>query len=276
MKRYPWPLLVLIYSVLIGAAGIVLYPVLRVVSTSVRPFDKILTTGLGLIPQDATLDNYKRIFTSEPFLLWISNSLLVTGVTAYLSVSIAAISAYALTRWRFPMRRLILLSIFFVQLIPGSVMLVPTYLMVMKLNLVNTYAGLLLSYAVGTVPFSIWLLRGYFSGIDVSAEEAAMIDGAGPIRIFYSILLPQAMPVIGVVFILSVMAGWSEYILARMVLVDQTLYTWPLGLNRFSSQYQTLWGVYSASSVVISIPAVLVFLWVAPQLHRGLSSGLKS
>lgn len=273
MKRFPTPLKILAYSVLILAAIITIYPVLRVVSISFRPHNTILTTGLNLFPDAPTLKNYLVLFTERSFLLWIGNSLAITAVTASLAVSIATLSAYALTRWKFRLRNSILLSIFFTQLIPGSVMLVPTYLMILKLNLVNTYPGLLLSYAIATVPFSIWLLRGYFIGIEIEPEEAAMLDGAGPLRIFYSVLLPQAVPVLAVVFILSFMASWSEFILARMILVNQNMHTWPLGLEGFSDQYRTLYGAYSASAVIISIPAVAVFMKVSGSLHTGLARG---
>jgi arabinogalactan oligomer/maltooligosaccharide transport system permease protein len=273
MNKFPRSLLILSYLILILASVLVLYPVLRVVATSIRPFDRIMTYGLSLIPDDADLSNYVRLIRDTDFLLWLANSLGVTAVTSWLSVSIAAMSAYGLTRRNFRGRNAVLISIFLTQLIPGSVLIVPTYLMILRLELVNSFIGIIFAYSVSGITFSIWLIRGYFRGIPVEAEEAAMMDGAGPLRIFAQVLLPQAMPILAVVFIMSMLGGWSEFILARFILIEASMFTWPLGLNRFTGQYRTLWGIYSAAAVLVSIPAAAVFYAMGGHLQEGLARG---
>ena len=168
---------VLIHVALIFAALVALFPVIRVFSTALRPGDNPLNTSLDIIPKGATLDAFHRVLFDSSLPNWLFNSLVVTLGTATVGLILAATSAYAFSRHKFRGRALGLTFLFATQLIPGIMLLVPIYLLAIQLNLVGTYQGLVIAYAVTAVPFSIWILKGYYDTIPIDLEEAALIDG---------------------------------------------------------------------------------------------------
>ncbi|HNU95152.1 MAG TPA: sugar ABC transporter permease, partial [Bacillota bacterium] len=155
----------LIHIVLICACIVAIYPFLRVVSISLRPGSALFATDLSLIPEGATLDNYKTLIMEKDFTIWLWNSLLVSIATVIVGVLLAAAAAYAFSRWSFPGRRQGLLFLLTTQMLPPGMLLLPIYVMVVRLKLFNTYTGIILSYSAGSVPFSIWLLKGYYDTI---------------------------------------------------------------------------------------------------------------
>lgn len=265
--------LTVVYLFLIAVSLWVLFPMWRVLSVALRPGDRLLSTTLELFPSDATLQNFKSVIQDHDLLLWLWNSLIISLTTAFLGVSIAALSSYALSRWTFRGRNAMLIAIFCTQLLPQTAMMIASYLMILKLNLVNTYMGIIIAYSIKAVPFSIWILKGYYNTIPREIEEAASIDGAGQVRILYHIFLPLAAPALSIVFLLNFMSGWNEYLFARIILQKSELATWPLGLTRLSGQFLTSWGDFSAASLIIAVPVVLLFLFSSRYLLSGLTLG---
>ena len=149
-----------IHLVLIAACIVAVYPFLRVVSISLRPGSALLSTSLALIPPGATLENYRTLIFDKDFTIWLWNSLIVSGATVLIGLLLAATAAYAFSRWKFPGRRQGLVFLLLTQMLPPGMLLLPIYIMVVRLNLFNTYTGMIIAYSVGSVPFSIWLLPG--------------------------------------------------------------------------------------------------------------------
>lgn len=271
---------ILIHLTLIVASIISIYPVLRVVTISLRPNDTLLTTSLEIIPEDATFDNYKEVLFGDPesgqesdFFLWLWNSLSVVVFTSIISVILAAISAYAFARFRFPGRAAGLIFLLTTQMIPAGMLLLPIFIMLAKLKMINSALGLIIAYSVTSVPLTIWTLKGYYETIPVDLEEAALIDGANRFTTFTRIILPLSTPALAIAFLFSFMGGWSEYIVARVVLQKNDLYTWPLGIFTFAEQFTVSWGKFAAASVLIAIPVMALFLYSAKWLISGLTLG---
>jgi arabinogalactan oligomer/maltooligosaccharide transport system permease protein len=262
-----------IHLVLIIACAIALYPALRVLSVSLRPGDRLLSTDLSIIPKDATFDNFKRLFTEKDFLLWIWNSLIITITTATIGLIMASTSAYAFSRWRFPGRSAGLIFLLSTQMIPAAMMMVPIYIIAAKLQWINTYRGLALAYSVTSVPFSIWILKGYYDTIPKELEEAAMIDGTSRMGTFYRIILPLARPALAIAFLFNFMNAWNDYMLARIMLQKPEMLTWTLGLYRLQDQFQTEWGMYAAASLLITLPVGALFFYSSKWLVSGLTLG---
>jgi len=270
----------LIHIALIIACIIAVYPVLRVVTISLRPNDTLLTTSLRIIPENATLDNYKEVLFGSPeknrksdFFLWLWNSLSIVLVTSVASVILAATSAYAFSRFRFPGRNTGLVFLFTTQMIPAGMLLLPLFIMLAKLQLINTSLGLIIAYSVSSVPLTIWTLKGYYDTIPVDLEEAALIDGASRLRTFTQIILPLSSPALAIAFLFSFMGGWSEYLVARVVLQKNEMYTWPLGIFTYAQQFTVAWGKFAAASVLIAIPVMALFLYSSKWLISGLTLG---
>lgn len=262
-----------INALLILACVVAIYPVLRVVTVSLRPGDRLLSTSLDLIPQDATLQNYARLFTEQNFLVWVWNSLIITVTVSTIGVVLAATSAYAFSRWKFRFRNGGLVFLLTTQMIPAGMLLIPIYLLLARLQFVNTYRGLVLAYIVSSIPFSIWILKGYYDTIPVDLEEAAMIDGASRLGTFLRIVLPLSTPALAIVFLFNFMNAWQEFQVAYRIVTADTMWTWPLGIKAMQGQFQTQWGMYAAASVLIMFPVVLLFLYSAKWLVSGLTLG---
>jgi len=265
---------ILIHLALIVCCAIAVYPVLRIVSVSLRPGDRLLSTSLAIIPDDATLEAYRTVLVEKAFLVWLWNSIVITAATASIGVIIAATSAYAFSRWRFPGRSPGLVFLLSTQMLPAPMMMVPIYILATKLGLTQTYRGLVIAYAVTSVPFSIWILKGYYDTIPRELEEAALIDGVSRLSAFWRIILPLSTPALVIVFLFSFMAAWSDYLLARvMIASERPLWTWVLGVRDFQSQFQTQWGLFSAASVLVAIPVMALFLYSSKWLISGLTLG---
>jgi arabinogalactan oligomer/maltooligosaccharide transport system permease protein len=264
----------LIHLALILACVLSVYPVLRVVSVSLRPNDRLLSTSLAIVPENATLDAYRTVLVEKEFPVWLWNSLAITAATAMIGVVLAATSAYAFSRWRFPGRGPGLIFLLSTYMIPAPMMMVPIYILSTKLGLTQTYRGLVIAYSVTSVPFSIWMLKGYYDTIPRELEEAALIDGASRLSAFWRIMLPLSTPALAIVFLFSWMGAWSDYLFGRvMIASEKALWTWPLGLRDFQSQFQTQWGMFSAASILVMIPVVALFLYSSKWLISGLTLG---
>lgn len=261
------------YLTLALFCAITVYPVLQVVTISLRPEDRLLSTSLEIIPENATLDNYRRLFDDQPFLLWMWNSILVSGVVTVTGVVLASMAGYAFSRFHFIGKKFGLLSLLTTQMFPATMLLLPLYIMLIKVGLINTYMGVIVIYTATALPFTIWTMKGYYDTIPTSLEEAARIDGCNEFQAFYKIILPLAAPALVITALFSFMTAWAEYIVAAQILQDSQLWTLPLGLKSFEANMSTEWGLYGASSLIVTIPVVILFLALSKYLVSGLTLG---
>ncbi len=263
----PYHAILILYSI------ISIYPVLRVISVSLRPSAGLLSRSLDIIPPGATLASYNQIFTEENFLLWLWNTLAITVTVSIVGVVVSATGAYAFSRWRFPGRRPALIFLLTTQMIPASMILVPLFVIVAQLGLTNNIGGLMLAYIATAVPFSIWILKGYYDTIPPELEEAAMVDGCNRLEAFWRIILPLSTPALSIVFLFNFLASWAEFLVAKVILSDPKVWTWSLGLNDLIGTFNTDWGKYAAGSVLVTIPVLLLFTWQSKYLISGLTLG---
>jgi arabinogalactan oligomer/maltooligosaccharide transport system permease protein len=261
------------HAILILFSVIAIYPALNVFSISIRPGDRLRSTDLAIIPENWTWDSYRELFTEQPFLRWLGNSLTVSLAVTLLGVSLAAIGGYALSRFRFVGRNASMLSILTTQMFPATMLLLPLYVVIANLNLINTFAGLLVFYTATALPFCLWQMKGFYDTIPVSLEEAARIDGCSKWSTFLRVSLPLAVPGLVITALFSFMTAWSEYIVAAQVLQETDMFTLPLGLKSFEATMSTQWGLYAAASILVSIPVVIVFVMLSRYLVSGLTVG---
>ncbi|MDT8286513.1 MAG: carbohydrate ABC transporter permease [Elusimicrobiales bacterium] len=264
---------VLIHLVVLTAAGICVYPLLRILSISLRPGDRLFSTDLSLIPDGATLTAYASLLKDTMFLRWLWNSLIITLATSFIGVSFASTAAYAFSRFRFPGKKAGLILLLSSQMIPAGMLILPLFLMIMKLKLMNTYLGMIIAYSVSSLPFSIWILKGYYDTIPRSLEEAALVDGTSQVGAFWRIILPLSTPALSIAFLFNFTTAWNEYLVARVVLFSSKQYTWTLGLFELQGQYITQWGMFAAGSMLVTIPVLAVFLYSSKWLISGLTLG---
>jgi len=264
---------ILIHAAIIFCAVICVYPLLRIFSISLRPGDRLFSTDLSLIPDGASFKAYANLLKDTMFLRWLWNSLVITIATSFIGVSLASTAAYAFSRFRFPGKKAGLILLLSSQMIPAGMLILPLFLMIMKLNLMNTYLGMIIAYSVSSLPFSIWILKGYYDPIPRSLEEAALVDGTSQVGAFWRIILPLSTPALSIAFLFNFTTAWNEYLVARVVLFSAKQYTWTLGLFELQGQYLTQWGMFAAGSMLVTIPVLCVFLYSSKWLISGLTLG---
>lgn len=266
-KKLQWHLLLWIIVIA------VVYPIIQIFSISLRPGNALYSTDLNIIPENASFESYRVMIFEKPFWTWMRNSLIVAFATGILGVSLASTAAYALSR--FPMRAKggVLFAILTTQMFPATMLLLPLYLLMRNLGLVNSLFGVTLAYAATALPFCIWTMKGYYDTIPRSLEEAALIDGLSEVGAFWRVTLPLAAPALVITFLFSFLAGYAEFIVARTLLVSKDLYTLPLGLESLATTFQTEWANYAAGSLLVAVPVVVLFLALSRYLVEGLTLG---
>ncbi|HEU0053544.1 MAG TPA: ABC transporter permease subunit, partial [Longimicrobium sp.] len=225
-------------------------------------------------PEHWSAANFVSVMTDQPFAKWIVNSTIVAVFTTILGVFLACTAAYAFSRFNFPGRRVGMLSFLVSQMFPGTLMMIPLYIIIVQtLGLGSSRIGLVIVYATTSVPFSVWMLKGYFDTIPRELEEAAIIEGASAGRIFWRIILPLAKPAVAITALFSFMSSWNEFILAATFMDREDMYTAPVGLRFFVGGFSQQWGYFAAGSIIVSIPIVVLFLYLQKYLVSGLTAG---
>ena len=166
-----------------------------------------------------------------------------------------------------------MISLLTTQMFPATMLLLPFFILLSKLGLINSYIGLIIIYSSTALPFCIWQMKGYYDTLPAALEESARLDGCSQFQAFYKIILPLSSPALVITALFSFMASWNEYVVAAIVLQDPELYTLPLGLKSFQASLATQWGLYAAGAVVVSIPVTILFISLARYLVSGLTMG---
>ena len=274
-------------AVLLAAVAFTLYPVLWVITIAFSgkqtlaiadlPAEPRFLDRLRAItpwPEHWSASNFVSVMSDQPFGRWVLNSAAVALFSTVLGVFLACTAAYAFSRFTFPGRRAGMMAFLVSQMFPGTLMLIPLYIiMVQVLGLGSTRLGLIIVYATTSIPFSVWMLKGYFDTIPRELEEAAIIEGASAGTIFWRIVLPLAKPAVAITALFSFMTAWNEFILAATFMDKEDMYTAPVGLRFFVGGFSQQWGYFAAGSIIVSIPVVLLFLYLQKYLVAGLTAG---
>ena len=229
-------------------------------------------------PAEPTLENYARLLNpggkiGQEFLHYFWNSLYVSAITTVLGVAVAVPAAYAFSRFRFPGRTFLFFAVLVRNMFPAVVFLVPLFLLVRWLGLVNTHGSLVLTYLTFGLPLSIWLLKGFFDNIPIQLEQAARIDGASRFQAFLLIVMPLSTPGIIATSIFSFIGAWNEYVYAYTFLSKQEQMTLPVGIQRFFAEYATDWPGLMTATFLMSVPVVVLFLVLQRYFVRALTEG---
>lgn len=271
-KERPTRLHYLIHVLLVAWTVGTLYPVLWVFKMAFTP-GQSFTSGLSLIPKEPSFENFVYLFTEVPYFTWFLNSLVVAALTTVVGILFATTAAYAFSRFSFPGREAGLLSFLVTQMFPGVMMMIPLYLIISRLGLLDSTGGLVLVYSTTSLPFSVWMLKGYFDTIPKELEESAVMDGASRSVIFWRIILPLARPAVAVTALFSFMTAWNEFILAATFMNQELTYTLPVGLRLFVGEFASEWGHFSAGAILASVPVVALFFYLQEHLVGGLTAG---
>ncbi len=278
-RRGPSPLgQILVYLGLIIACAVILYPVMIVLKKAFEP-GRQFALSASPVPSSVTLDHFRELFSQRSatgelmFLRGAINSIVISLATTVVGVALSCTAAYALSRFKFPGRKAGLTSFLVVQMFPSTLLLMPLYVILNGLGLLNSTLGLVLVYSTTAIPFCVWTLKGYFDSLPAELEEAARIDGASQWMIFRKIMLPLSRPAIAVTALFSFMTAWNEFILASTFMTDQSKYTLPVLIQSTVTEFSADWGLFAAGAVITSLPVMVAFYVLQKYLVGGITAG---
>jgi len=272
-----------LYIFLTLSVIVVLFPIACVLFTSFKLEADVFSTKLQILPPTWTLENYKEVIfrthqtadgeTIYIFLKWVKNSLTVALATSVMGVMLASSTAYSLSRFRFPGKKMAQFAFLMTQMFPGIILIIPLFKIMKTFGLIDNYWGLIIAYSATSLPFCVFMLKGFFDTIPKSLEEAARMDGLGPVGIFWRIILPLSLPGIAVTAFFSLLTAWNEYMLALTFITSEESLLLPIGIGKYIHEFGVHWHLLSAASMLITIPIIFLFLWVQKFIVGGGMAG---
>ena len=264
------------YLLMVIIAALIILPLLWMISTSLKPSSQWFSTQIEWIPRTFTLDNYQRLFSNPatPIGNWFFNSVLVASLTTLLVLIVDSLAAYAYARMDFPGRKLLFGMMLLTLFLPGMMFLVPNFLTIANLGLLNNFAGVILPALAGV--FGVFFLRQFFEGIPIELEEAASIDGANRFQTFFQIVLPLSKPALATLGILTFLASWNDFLWPLLVLRTPSLKTLPPGLRDLQGAYASDYGLMLAGAVIVAVPVLIIYILLQRYIVQSVAStGLK-
>lgn len=259
---------ILFYTLVLLYAFISVFPFVWSLISSLKPTTEVNDFSVHF--SSLSIKNYIYIFDKFPFTKWLVNSVLVAGIVTAGNILFNSMAGYALAKINFPGKKFLFLAILGMMMIPGQVVMVPTYILLVKLGWINTYMGLTIPFLFNF--FNIFLMRQFFLGIPKELEEAAIIDGLGRFGIFFRIVIPLSLPAISTQFILTFTGNWNSFLWPSLIAKREEMYTLPVGLNSFYGQYFQFWDQVLAGVMLLSLPSILVFIIFQKHFIQGIAN----
>lgn len=253
---------------------VVTFPLLWMVLTSVKPQTELFRIPPTLLPQTVTFEHFQRLLLDTPFLLYFRNSMILATCTTLLVVAVATLGAHSLARFSYPGRERLAQLVLFTYLLPSVVLIIPLYLLMVRLRIANTLASLVLAYTTFALPYALWLLRSFMAAIPRDLESAALVDGATRLGAFVDVILPQALPGIISTSLFTFILAWNEYLYALVLVNTDAARPLTTGvMNMLITTFNIEWSLLMAASVLMSLPLLVVFTFLQSYLTRGFGAG---
>ena len=262
--------------VILGAAFFVLFsviPFLWILSTSIKLPPEIFTSPARWIPSKPTLNNYFTVVRDQRMFHYLVNSVIIASLSTSFALAAGITAGYALSRFQIPFRRTIYLTVLFGRMLPTASLVVPFFIILARLRLMNTYPSLSFVYLVTTLPLSVWLLKGFFDSVPQEVCDSALVDGCGRFGVLARVVAPMSRPAIFAVGMYAFIQAWNEFVLALVLTTDSAVRPLSVGLALYLGEYYVDWGGLMAASALMTAPPIIVFLLFQRQLIAGLAEG---
>ena len=264
---------ILTYAVLITLAAFCLGPVVWTFLTSVKVNEDIISRDMVYLPTRFTLDNYYRIWTQSDYPVLVFNSLVVTTITVTICLVTGTLAAYAFSRFTFPGRTRLMLGYLVVRMFPAVLMIIPLFIVMRNLGLLDSRLGLALAYTSFLLPLFVWMMKGFFDAVPQELESAARIDGDTRLGAMWRIVLPIARNGLVATSVFVGISAWNEFLFALMLTTSQGARTWPVGLQLMVGEFQLPWGLLAAGGMISILPVVILFAIVQRAMVAGITGG---
>lgn len=272
-RRNQWLLDILTYALVIVVVVFAVFPLVWTLLTSLKVEADIVTKDLQYIPRRITFENYFNLWDRSGFRNLIVNSVIVTVLTLVVCMLVGSLSAYAFSRYQFRGRSQLLLFYLVIRMFPVVLMIIPLFIIMRDLHLLDTRHGLALAYTTFLLPVCIWMMKGFFDAIPPELEDAARIDGCTRLGAFVRVVLPLARSGLVATAVFIGIAAWNEFLFALMFTNNQGSRTWPVGLQLMVGEFQLPWGALSAGGITSVIPVIIFFAIVQRTLIKGITAG---
>lgn len=259
--------------ILISVAIFALFPLIWTFLTSLKVESDIVTSTMQYLPQRITFDNYVALWERSGFPQLVTNSIVVTTFTLLICMSIGSLAAYSLSRFQFAFRNQLLLLYLVVRMFPAVLLIIPLFIILRNLGLLDSRFGLALAYTAFLLPICVWMMKGFFDAIPVDLEESARIDGCTRLGALIKIVLPLVRSGLVATAVFIGIASWNEFLFALMLTTSQGSRTWPVGLQLMVGEFQLPWGTLSAGGMISIVPIIIFFSIVQRSLIRGITAG---
>lgn len=261
------------YSITMSIVAVMLFPLYWMVVSSLKPAAELFAWPPQLTPAHPSLFFYRKIMSATLFSEYGTNSLFIALATTTLSLILGTLGAYSLSRFRYPGRHTLGRLVLFTYMFPSTLLVIPLFVLMTRLQLVNSHAGLIISYTTFLLPFILWLLKGFFDGLPMDMEEAALVDGCNRLQALHHIVLPLAAPGVAAASMVAFLSAWNEYLFASVFILSDRLRTLPVGIASYVTGEYVLWGEMLAATTLVSIPVVIFAGLTQRYLVAGLTAG---
>lgn len=252
---------------------VMLWPFAWMLSTSLKNPDEVYSRMPNWIPQNPTLQNYKHVWYETLFPRWFLNSLTVAVFTTLFSLILSVTASYTISRLKFRGRTLFSIWLLYTQMIPHVFLLLPLFVIIRKMGLINTFTSLVITNSTFALPFSVWMLKGYFDTIPRDLEDAARIDGCTYVGAMWRVIMPLSAPGIAAVGLYTFIVSWQEYMFSLTFARTTEMRTLPVGISLMLGDTRVLWGRLMAASVLVTLPVAIAFVYLQKHLVQGLTAG---
>lgn len=273
MLRKLTPGVLFAYAAVIATTFAVLFPIVWMVLTAIKPTAEIYSPQASWIPATIDWSHLRAAWLEKNFSVYFLNSLIVSTATAIFSTVVAILGGYALSRFEFKGKQVLGAFVLVIYLVPVILLALPFYLLLSKLSLLDTRLGLILAVATYAVPFSVWVLKGYFAQVPPEIEEAAIVDGASRIGALWRVVLPVALPGIVATFLFCFILAWDDYLFGLIIINSDSMRTLPLAVGLLAADYSVTDGQMMAMGTITTIPIIFLYLFFQRYFISGLTSG---
>ena len=271
--RAPLAHRLLTWFVLALALTIMLFPLYWMVNTSLKPNAEVFATPPTFWSANWSLDAFRNLLETRPIGRYFANSLVVAGGTTVLSLVLASLAAYGLTRFHVRIEALVILALLFIKMLPEALLVVPFFQLVAGAGLLNSHLALILVYTSFSLPFAVWMLIGFFRVIPRALDEAGVMDGASRLQVFHMIVLPLARPGIVAVAMFTFLVAWNAYLWALVLTTRSEMYVLPVGIANLKGEYQVQWNEMMAAAVIATLPVLAIYAVFERHLVAGITAG---
>jgi multiple sugar transport system permease protein len=250
----------------------ILFPYVWTFLTSIKPSTELYTNKIQILPAHPTFENYVQLLGEKKFILGARNSIIVSVSTAFVTLVVALMAAYACSRYNFKGKKYILVAFLLIYMFPPVLLLMPIFVVMKGLGLLNTFTSLVVAYCTFAIPFAIWLLTGFMNDIPEELEEAGIVDGCNRFNAFIRVIFPVMSPGIIAALIYIFIYSWNEFIFANMFTAANTK-TIPIFIYSFIGENNIDWGLLTSGGILTGLPIIIMFMFIQKNLVQGLTSG---